>query len=296
MYARAAITVIMSGSAEPMGWAYPTAVLVRALTAQGNLEEADQALDAVPEPWPRHVNSFWLYAARAGLRCEQQRDEEALSDLTSALSTVTLPRSIAPISVGAASRDIVLVLDRMGRPDDARALAKAELERGRAFRSPRTLGLALRGMAMLERGQDGIALAREAVDVLSVSRARLEHAHALVTLGMLQRRDGQRSEAQASLREGLDLARRCGTASLADRARDELVAAGAKPRRDMITGRDALTAAELRVARLAAEGSTNREIAQTLYLSQKTVEMHLGRVYRKLSISSREHLPDTLTA
>jgi DNA-binding CsgD family transcriptional regulator len=78
------------------------------------------------------------------------------------------------------------------------------------------------------------------------------------------------------------------------RARTELIAAGAKPRRDAITGRDALTAGELRVARLAAEGLTNREIAQALFITTKTAKAHLGRVYRKLEITRRGQLAESL--
>ena len=77
-------------------------------------------------------------------------------------------------------------------------------------------------------------------------------------------------------------------------ARDELAAAGARPRREALSGLEALTASERRVAELAAEGLTNRRLAQTLYLSPKTVEMHLSRVYRKLGIGSRQELGSAL--
>jgi DNA-binding CsgD family transcriptional regulator len=79
-----------------------------------------------------------------------------------------------------------------------------------------------------------------------------------------------------------------------ERARAELVAAGARPRRDRITGRDALTAGELRVARMASEGATNREIAEALWVTLSTVEAHLTRIYRKLDISNRAQLGEAL--
>jgi DNA-binding CsgD family transcriptional regulator len=107
---------------------------------------------------------------------------------------------------------------------------------------------------------------------------------------MLLRHAGRRVEARRHLASGLDLARRCGARPLADRALEELRASGARPRRDQLTGRDALTPSELRLARLAADGQTNRQIAQELYLSEKTVEMHLGRAYRKLGIRGRGEL------
>jgi len=86
-----------------------------------------------------------------------------------------------------------------------------------------------------------------------------------------------------------------GARRIANQARAELIAAGAKPRRDAITGRDALTAGELRVARLAAEGLTNREIAQALFITTTTAKTHLRRVYRKLAIRRRDQLAAALT-
>jgi DNA-binding NarL/FixJ family response regulator len=92
----------------------------------------------------------------------------------------------------------------------------------------------------------------------------------------------------------LDLARQCGARALAAVARAELAVAGAKPRRDAFRGRDALTASEVRVARMAAEGQANREIAQALFVSLRTVETHLTHAYQKLAIDSRDALPQAL--
>ena len=96
--------------------------------------------------------------------------------------------------------------------------------------------------------------------------------------------------ARAALREALALAQRLGHCDLARDAREELRVAGARPRRELLTGVESLTAAERRVADAAATGASNREIAARLFLSPKTVEMHLGRVYRKLDIGSRREL------
>jgi DNA-binding CsgD family transcriptional regulator len=87
---------------------------------------------------------------------------------------------------------------------------------------------------------------------------------------------------------------RAGATALAQEAREELVATGARPRRPRLTGRDALTASELRVASRAAQGHTNREIAQLLFVTVKTVETHLANAYRKLGITSRAQLPSML--
>jgi DNA-binding CsgD family transcriptional regulator len=104
------------------------------------------------------------------------------------------------------------------------------------------------------------------------------------------RRSGHRTAARGPLAEALDLAAHCGARGLAARAREELKACGARPRNEWRTGVEALTPRELRVARLAAEGRTNREIAQALYVTLKTVEGHLARVYAKLNIGSRSEL------
>jgi DNA-binding CsgD family transcriptional regulator len=96
------------------------------------------------------------------------------------------------------------------------------------------------------------------------------------------------------LREAVAVAGECGASAVGARAHDELVAAGARPRRDPIESRSKLTASETRVARMAAEGMTNREIAQALFLTEKTIEVHLTRSNRKLDISSRSQLPRAL--
>jgi DNA-binding CsgD family transcriptional regulator len=93
----------------------------------------------------------------------------------------------------------------------------------------------------------------------------------------------------------MDIAHRLGARRIANQARRDLIAAGAKPRRDAITGRDALTTSELRVARFAAEGLTNREIAQALFITISTAKTHLGHVYRKLGITRRDQVADALT-
>lgn len=108
------------------------------------------------------------------------------------------------------------------------------------------------------------------------------------------RRNGRRADARTPLRIALDQALRCGAHGLARLAHDELVASGAQPRRLRSTGVHALTPTERRIADMAAPGLTNREIAQALFVAEKTVETHLGSIYRKLSISSRSQLQNAL--
>jgi DNA-binding CsgD family transcriptional regulator len=179
-------------------------------------------------------------------------------------------------------------------PGQARRLADDELADARRADLPRPTGIALRTRGMLQGGERGLRDLREAAEVLAASGARLEHARALVELGAALRRANQRTAAREPLRAGLDLAHRCGAARLAERARAELLTTGAKPRRAVLTGLEALTASERRVAELAAAGMSNPEIAQTLFVTLSTVEGHLRQAYRKLSISSRGQLPAAL--
>jgi DNA-binding CsgD family transcriptional regulator len=133
-------------------------------------------------------------------------------------------------------------------------------------------------------------LLAESARALSGTPARLELARSRIELGAALRRRGWPREARAELRAGLDLAHRCGAAPLAGRAHEELLATGARPRRPVLTGVDALTPSERRIVELAAGGATNREIAQSLFVTARTVESHLTQAYRKLRVTSRDEL------
>jgi DNA-binding CsgD family transcriptional regulator len=142
-------------------------------------------------------------------------------------------------------------------------------------------------------GQQAIERLAEASSVLEGSPALLERARVLVEYEAALRRVNQRNDARAQLKEGLRLAEQCAAVPLAERARDELAAAGVRrPRRDY--DRQALTPSERRVAQMAASGLSNREIAQALFVTEKTIEWHLGQTYRKLGVSSRHDLPKAL--
>jgi DNA-binding NarL/FixJ family response regulator len=143
-------------------------------------------------------------------------------------------------------------------------------------------------------GDEGVDALTEAAGVLTRSGARLEHARALCDLGAALRRTNHRREARAPLAESLEIATDCGAEPLAARARDELLAAGARPRRTALRGPDALTASERRVAELAAAGRANREIAAELVVTVRTVEFHLSRAYTKLGVKSRLALAPAL--
>src|SRR5207248_8600487 len=112
--------------------------------------------------------------------------------------------------------------------------------------------------------------------------------------GATLRAAGQRRAAREPLLEALSLAARCGARTLERRARAELGTIGIRPRTTDRAGVNSLTPSERRVVELAAAGGTNRQIAQALFVTEKTVETHLGRAFRKLDVSSRRQLPDVL--
>jgi len=187
-----------------------------------------------------------------------------------------------------------LSLAELGRHGEAQSLADDEVRRATSFGAARAIGIALRAQALVGPSAERVKRLETALEVLAPSPARLEHARVLIDLGATFRAAGQRTAAREPLLEGLALAARCGARALERRARAELAAIGVRPRSTEHTGADSLTPSELRVAELAAAGGTNREIAQTLFVTEKTVETHLGRAFRKLDISSRRQLPDVL--
>jgi DNA-binding CsgD family transcriptional regulator len=182
----------------------------------------------------------------------------------------------------------------LGEHAQARRLADEELELARAFGAPRSLGVAERAAGVVATGEVGESLLRSAVDSFERAGAKLERARTLTDLGALLRRGNRRSEARGLLREALDAAHRSGARLLAARAETELRATGARPRRVVLSGVDSLTASELRVAEFAGQGLTNREIAQLLFVTPRTVEGHLTSVFRKLRLDSRNDLPAAL--
>jgi DNA-binding NarL/FixJ family response regulator len=181
-------------------------------------------------------------------------------------------------------------LRSVGDLEEARSAALEGAELARSFGAARPLGISLLAQASCETGSAALELLEEAVDVLEGSEARLELARALYALGAALRRANQRAAGRERLLAALDLAHRCGSPPLEELARQELAVLGTRPRRALVAGPHALTASEARVARMAAAGMSNKEIAQALFVTNKTVETHLSRGYSKLGISSRREL------
>ena len=176
----------------------------------------------------------------------------------------------------------------------ARELAEAELKDARVWGEPRTLGTALRGLALVLDGDAHLRLLREAEVVLAGAERSLVYVETIVDLGAALRRRGQRSQARELLGRAVHLASEAGAFAVRRRAQEEAAASGARPRRIAVRGRDALTPSELRVATLAGAGRSNPEIAKLLFVTRRTVETHLTSVYGKLGIARREGLTAAL--
>jgi DNA-binding CsgD family transcriptional regulator len=188
-----------------------------------------------------------------------------------------------------------LALPMEGR-DEALALAEEDVALAEASGLPRPYGVSLRALGLLSRGRAGLEHLSESVRQLEQTSARLELARSLVAQGAALRRDGRRVESRTPLARGRDLAHQCGATRLVASAGQDLLAAGARPRRISRTGLPALTPSELRVAQLAGAGRSNRQIAQELFISIKTVETHLTRVYAKLNLTAADRRTRLSTA
>lgn len=266
--------------------------LVDALTEADRLSAADAALAAaelVSDPPAHEMGSAVLLQSRARLRLAQHRPADAYADLQVAAALWDELQVRNP-ALASWRVDAAEALTALGDPVHAGRHARAHLELAERFGTPGPRGAGLRALANAGDPASRVDLLTRAVGLLARSPAQLEHARALVDLGAALRRANRRADARPPLRLALDLAEREGMLLLARRARAELVASGARPRRNASWGPDALTPGEHRVATLAAQGLSNVEIAQRLSVTRRTVETHLTHTFRKLDIGSRGEL------
>jgi ATP/maltotriose-dependent transcriptional regulator MalT len=291
----AAADAVNTLAARRYGWRFSlgSAVAVRAEchVEEGDLDAAARELQNLmdekhPPPDP---GAYRFVGVRGHVRLLQLSPATALEDLFEAGSLLKRLGGDNPAVYpwrSLASAASLALGDRV----EARRLADEELALAASFGAPGAHGRALGAIALTSEGSEAIEARDEAVRVLESGQAALDRARSLIDLGATLRRATRRRDARVPLRLGLDLARRCGARALAQRAREELVAVGSRPRRDAATGRDALTARESQVAGLAAQGMSNREIAEALFVTVKTVEWHLGHAYEKLGVRSRREL------
>jgi DNA-binding CsgD family transcriptional regulator len=269
-------------------WYYCDALLER--EGLGDIASLARGLELPPQ-LARTMTEAIVLDGRGRLKLAGGDRAGAIADLRAAGTIFTAMRMVNP-AISPWRSQLALALGR-GDSSEPAALVEEELALARSAGFPRAEGVALRAAGLLA-GAEGIAALSESCELLARSPARLELARSLVELGAALRRGNQRTAARERLRQGLDLAQSCGAERLAARAEEELRASGARPRRRRVSGADALTPSEARVARMAAAGMSNREIAQSLFVTPKTVENQLGRVYAKLGASGREALPEAL--
>ena len=277
-------------------WGFPTqspwetAVLAELLVERGEAGEARTILEGGGRPLPGSDAAVLLDGAWMRLLLAEGRAAEALAKANVFERDAGWrrhPRFAPWRSLKAQA------LDRLGRQNEAIALAAEELEIAREWGSPGTIGRSLRVWGTIER-ERGLAHLEEACALLERAPARLEQAKALAALGEALRRARKPAAARKPLRQALELAEICGATPLVERTRAEIYATGARPRTTALRGVRSLTASERRVADLAADGLSNRDIAQALFVTPKTVEVHLSSTYRKLDIDSRRELAQAL--
>ena len=229
--------------------------------------------------------------ARGRLRIAQGQLDEGVADLLWCSQRLADRAALWPSTWRAYAAPALAAL---GDKQRAAKLAREQLAAARRVGAPGGLGMSLRTAALAVGDDERVALLREAVAVLEHGPARLELAHALADLGAELSRCGRRTEGRDAQRRAISLAGRCGAVALAESAMAGLHAGPGRRARFELTGPSALTAAERRVCRQVAGGQTNREVAQALFVTEKTVERHLSSAYQKLGIRSRFQLASAI--
>jgi DNA-binding CsgD family transcriptional regulator len=257
---------------------------------RGDLAAARDALTLTEAAAPGSMDLPIALFARARLALAEGHPAAALRDAEAAGDLLGTGFGIDHPGFVPWQRTAALAALALGETGRARQLAGELLDRAQWSGIARAVGLALRTQAAVTDGDDRRPLLAEAADMLAGSPSVLERAHALIEHGTACRRAGLRAAAEPPLREGLQLADEMGAAPLVQAARHELRALGLRPRRSAVTGPDSLTPTERRVAELAAASLTNRQVAEALFVTVKTVETHLARVYQKLGIATRAEL------
>ena len=264
--------------------------LVEVLLDRRSPQDAQALLDelAIDEGEHEAIDAQML-CARARLRLVQGRQAEAVDDAERA-RRILARAELDPIAFFSVHDRAASAHAALGRHAEAREAADEALALAHASGARAPIGVALRTSALLQRGSQQIRGLVDAVEALEDAGRELELARTLIELGAAMRRQGERAAARKPLLRGRELAHRCGADVVVRAATQELLASGARPRRIMRSGAEALTISERRVAELAAAGLTSRAIAEQLFVTQKTVETHLGTVYRKLDIPGRQHI------
>jgi DNA-binding CsgD family transcriptional regulator len=270
-------------------------ITAQALVQRGELDAARAVVTLTEEEeaaWRDILVFLPLLDARGILELSCGNPAVALEHFRaySERSRAHVGRDVNPAYTGGWRCGAVEALVQLDQRDEALELAEAEVADAERWGQPRGIGRAYRALGRAQ-GRDGVDALERATRTFADAGLLLDEAWALYDAGMALRAAGRRSDAQARMREALDRADRIESTLLVARARQELNALGARPRRARISGVRALTATERRVALMAAEGLTNREIAERLFVTIHAVRFHLRNAYAKLRISQRQELP-----
>ncbi|MGW3147556.1 AAA family ATPase [Streptomyces sp. NPDC001177] len=297
--ARTALDALRSVGAQAQV-SHSVAMWADALVKQGHADEADRLLErqGLNGPLTPHWANDFATLVRGRVRRAQGRLRQALADFLDS-GERACARGMGHPAVLPWRSEAALTHALLDEQADARRLADEELRLARAWGVPETVGSALRAAGLIAGGDEGARLLGEAVALLETTNCRHAYAQALLDCGALLVRQGAPDAARTHLQQALKVAQRCGATAIVREAEDELRDSGYRPAAQGTQGAQgagALTRAELRVARLAAEGMTNRAIAEELFVELRTVELHLSRAYRKLGITGRAGLADALGA
>jgi DNA-binding CsgD family transcriptional regulator/tetratricopeptide (TPR) repeat protein len=211
----------------------------------------------------------------------------------SAASQVTA-KALDPWNYVFALPELVEAAARTGDLELARNAVDRLAETTQPAGTEYALGIEARSRALVSEGGTAERLYREAIDRLSRTDVRPELARAHLLYGEWLRREGRRIDARDQLRTAHDMFVAIGMEAFAERTRRELLATGERVRKRTVETQDQLTPQELQIARLASDGRTNPEIGAHLFLSRRTVEWHLRKVFDKLEVRSRRELPAAL--
>ncbi|WP_328665931.1 AAA family ATPase [Streptomyces sp. NBC_00322] len=294
--AHAAVESLRGVGAGPTT-SHSVAMWTDALVKQGRTEEAEQLLadhGLMGRLNPHWANDFTALV-RGRLRMVQGRAREGLADFLHAGARARTRRMAGPAVLPWRS-EAALAHACLGEHEEASALVEEELTLAQAWGIPEVTGVALRARGVITGGSAGAEMLRESIRLLEASTARFSYAQALADCGALVRRNGLPSAAWSVLQQAVSVAKQCGAIAVEAFALEELRAAGYRAESRASRGLEALTRSERRVAKLAAEGMTNKEIAASLFVGLRTVEVHLSKAYHKLGISGRAGLAEALAA
>ena len=268
------------------------AMLARVLLARGEADDIPAMAGEFDPKAGSHVFIAGLEQEARGMIAASRGDHRQALHLYLDCGRLLTANGLQNPACSAWRSRAVVTMVGQGRVREARTLGDSEVELARTWGAPGPLGRALVAAASTRELPERLPMLRQAVDILEGTECRLDLSRALIRLGCAQLESGDSRAARPVLISGLELAVACETRRLADTARRALQAAGGRAAES--TGRTVLTASERRVAELVMQGFGNQEVAGQLSISKRTVDTHLGRIYRKLGISGRNRLRDAL--